>query len=254
MRILVALVFSSGCASGVGAVLTLAVGIALGGAPPWTAATLAFSGTFVIYNVDRLRDLERDRRAHPLRSQFVENHRATLRVLCGLALAAAAFSAWGLGHAAWLLCAVVVVPGLFHRRLKSSVVGKALYVATAWVLVVVGLAAIEVSASAGGAALQWEWAAIAIAGPVFANLIASNLIEFERAAPILSRQAGLWGAALSAGTGGAVALLAAGALSALAWVALAELVTLAFHRSGEHYLGVLDGALLLGGALAIALA
>lgn len=251
MRTLDAFVFSSACASAVGAALCLATGLALAGRLPLHAAALAFSGTFLVYNIDRLRDLERDRGAHPLRTEFVELHRHAIGGLCGLAALAAFASGWSLGPPAWLLCGVVLVPGLLHRRLKGAVLAKTIYVAAAWVLVVVGLAAIDLGRSVS-AALPWGWPAALLAGPIAANLVASNLTELTTAKPPGSRSRWLRLAAALAALSTAAALFAPEPFRPLAWVGAAELVSLAFYRSGERYLGAaLDGALLAGAALAL---
>ena len=52
-------------------------------------AALAAAGTLVVYNVDRLRDLEKDRLTAPARSAFVERWRGPLLALTAAAAVAA---------------------------------------------------------------------------------------------------------------------------------------------------------------------
>ncbi len=91
MALLDALAFSSVWVSGAAALLTAAAAKAMAVPAPPEALVIAFAGTFFVYNVDRLRDVARDRETSPERTAFVTTHRARLRALsAGAALLAVA--------------------------------------------------------------------------------------------------------------------------------------------------------------------
>ena len=133
---------------------------------------LASLGTLVVYNVDRLRDLEQDRLTAPRRSAFVGRHQGVLTAVCGASAGASLLLALGLPVLAWWACGLALALGLFHRRLKASQPGGAVfYVTGAWVAVVVGLPAASLGASPGAVL-----AATGALGPaIAANLLASEL-------------------------------------------------------------------------------
>src|SRR5512145_466602 len=109
------------------AALAAAASRALEVAPAPAVLGLAFGGTVVIYVVDRLRDLARDRTSAPERAAFVERHRRALLVLAGLAGGLGAGSALALRPPALLLALAVGALGLLHRRMKRWFFVKPLY-------------------------------------------------------------------------------------------------------------------------------
>jgi len=103
------------------------------------AVGLAFCGTLVVYNVDRLRDLDRDRATAPARSAFVTRHGAGLALLTVAAGLLSAGFAVAAGPRALLVLAPIFGLGLLHRRLKHVTFAKSAYITAAWVGVAVGL-------------------------------------------------------------------------------------------------------------------
>src|SRR5512145_2462016 len=89
------------------AALAAAASRALEVAPAPPVLGLAFAGTVVVYVIDRLRDLPRDRSSAPERAAFVEAHRRGLLVLAGLGGGLAAGSALALRPQAVLLALAV---------------------------------------------------------------------------------------------------------------------------------------------------
>ena len=219
------------------------------GISPMLGPTLALAGagTFLVYTVDRLRDLARDRPSSPARTAFVERNRRVLTGLCVPAAAIAGIAALSEPLLAWLLLAIAFGLGLFHRRLKGHPAFGVLYVALAWVIVVVGL---PVAHAPPGPLLSSEVLSVAcvVGLIVAANLVGSELREAEPAS-------------LNAGRLRSARLLALAGLFASslgAWllvpVAVANLLALAFFRPSERYgLGVLDGAILLGALIGLAM-
>ena len=135
------LIFSGTWPAAVAAALVALCGRALsaGTAPvPWGPMALAAAGTLLIYNVDRLRDRAHDRGSSPARTAFVEKNRVPLIFLCGLAALASALLAARQPPLTWAVLATAFSLGIFHRRLKGHPTYGIIYVATAWVLVVVG--------------------------------------------------------------------------------------------------------------------
>jgi len=249
-----ALAYSGVWAAAVAASLVGACGLAIAPELPMREAArligLAFAGTLVVYNVDRLRDLERDRAASPARSRFIERHRGGVQ---GLTLGAAMLCvplALGQPLAVWLLCGGVAALGLLHRRLKGRPVFKIAYVTTAWLAVVVGLPAAH--ASAGGS-VGWERAAlfgaVICGGAIAANLLVSDL----RDGAAVDHQRRLRLALGLASAAALVALAAPAGQRPLLTIPAAELLALLRFRSDERYgLVVVDGALGLGALASVA--
>lgn len=247
------LAFSSALAGGVAAALVLACGLAIApglGARELAALTgLAGAGTLVVYNVDRLRDLERDATTTPLRTRFIHRRRREVVAVTGLAAAACLPLAWLQPWRTWALCAVVLGLGLLHRRLKRNPVWKVAYVTFAWLAIAVGLpAARAISGGVEPAALAWTCGVVGLA--IAANLIASDLRDAAKpgggAALVGARALCLGGVALAALAGGRVWPLLA--------IPLCEGLSLLRFRPDERYgLVVVDGALLLGAIAAAAI-
>ena len=208
---------------------------------------LAAAGTLVVYNVDRLRDLERDRLTAPARSAFVERWRDALVLGTGAAALIAAVLAWLCGPRVLLVLLPTAAAGLLHRRLKRLVWAKGAYIALAWTAVVVGL--------------PWVLAreahspfptVLVILLSVYANAIASNVRDAEAGAA----RVGLWRAlqlarALAA-AGLLVAALGPEPVRPLLALPLLTLLSLVAFRNDERYgLVVVDGALLVGALLAV---
>lgn len=248
-RLLDACVFSSTWLALAAAALTAAASRALGAEPSPRAVALAACGTLVVYNVDRLRDVARDRATAPRRTAFVERHRNGLLVLTlasGLAAAALALTA---GWRVLALLAPVAAAGLLHRRLKHLAFLKALYVVAAWLAVVVGLPWCLATA-----ARHASWVLAVLGAAMLANAIASNVRDREAGAARMGAARALAWARGAALAGLVVALAAPPAVRSLAAVPALTLAVLVRFRPGEDYgLVWVDGALLAGALLALAL-
>ncbi|MDH3686046.1 MAG: hypothetical protein OEP95_07460 [Myxococcales bacterium] len=247
-RALDALLFSSLWVSLAAVALTAASAQAQG-VPALRVAVLAGCATFVVYGVDRLRDLERDLRTAPARSAFVSAHERPLRCAAGLAGAAAGAIAVTLPWQTLLAPAAAAPLAFFHRRLKRFELAKASYVTAAWVAITVGM-----PAGLGGA-LHSAWVAGAIALAVFANAIASNVRDAEAGAARFGTRRVLQLAYASAAAATLLPLFGPDPVRPLAAIgALTGLALVGFRPSERYGLGIVDGALVLGGLAAFALA
>ena len=247
-RVLDGLAFSLWLPAAVAAAVCASVGGALGASevPRW--AILAASGSFIVYGVDRLRDLERDRATSPRRSAFVERNALGFRVALVLAALIGLSAGAGASPPAVLLCAGLGGLGLLHRRLKQVPAFKSLYVAFAWTGVCVGLPMLATTTPRPvGPAL---WAASILFPTFWANLVASNLRDDEAG---LSPAPALRAARVVVFTAAALALWAPTPVAPLGWVAFMEGCALLRFRPTEHYGHlVVDGALLVGALLTLA--
>lgn len=243
-----AFTFSSLWVAAAAGALATACSLAMGIAPATSAVGLAFCGTLVIYNIDRLRDLDRDRATSPLRSEFIEEHTGPLALLTLVAALASAGFAVAAGAAACGVLLPVLALGLLHRRIKHVAFGKSAYITASWVAVVAG---VPVAIDPGARDVGWVLAITAAA--VFANAIASNARDDPMAAARLRRGPALRAARLCAAAGSAVAIAAPAAVRPLVAVPLATLLVLIpFRRSERYGLLAVDGALLVGAGVAIA--
>lgn len=245
-RALDALLFASFGAAAVALALSLAASRALELEPRAAVLALAFAGTLFVYNVDRLRDLQGDRRTAPLRSAFVRRHGGTLALLAAVSAVAAAGFSLALGPAALALCGAVLALGLLHRRLKHLPALKTAYVTAAWLGITVGLPA-STAPCYDGLAERIAWVAAVYALSVAPNLMVSNLRDAENLAGRAGARVVLRLAALLAAAGVAGALVGPESVRPLACVPGAELAALAWYRGSERYgLAAVDGALALG--------
>jgi len=253
-RFLDALAYSSVLAAAVAGTLAAAASLAFELPLSPFVIALVTSGTLVVYNIDRLRDLEQDRPRAPLRSAFVERHQRRLGLLTLVAALVSGISALGIPRAAVGVCAGVLVLGLLHRRLKLIRGIKTLYLTVAWLAVVLGLPLLATRLPPATASVSWTFAIIGCA--ILANLLASNLDRQkgdERPRHVADRSR-LGSAIVVAGLGVGSALVAPEALRSLVLIPMAELLVLCRFREGEHYgLVVVDGALLAGACGSIAL-
>ena len=230
------------------ALLVLAAGRATGAPADPLLPALAFTGTLGIYTLDRLRDLPRDRRTAPRRAEFVAARRRVLVAVSGLSVAAAAALALAAGPAVAALSGLVAVPAFWHRRLKRSTAGSAFYVSSAWLVVAAGLPAIR-----GGDPARLPAAALALAGALLGNALASGLRDGDGPGARLGPRRTL-GLARGAAAASLAAALALPAARCLVPVPALTLLALVGFRPGELYgLVVLDGALALGALLSLAL-
>jgi 4-hydroxybenzoate polyprenyltransferase len=242
------LTFSSLWVAAAAAALTVACSLAMGIAPAIAPVGLAFSGTLVVYNIDRIRDLDRDRRTAPDRSAFVAAHAGTLSLLVLASGVAAAGFAVAAGPPAGLVLVPVALLGLLHRRIKHLGCAKSAYITASWVAVVAG-----VPIAVDPAARDAVWVLSAVACAVFANAAASNVRDDEVAAARLGAAPVLLAARVVAAAGAAIALTAPATVVPLAAVPLFTLLALLpFRRSERYGLVAVDGALLVGAAVAAA--
>ena len=211
------LAFSSLWVAAVAGASCAAASLALGVTPAAPVVGIAMAGALLVYNVDRLRDLERDRRTAPERSAFVADHEAILRALTrGAAIAAAGFARW-LGPSPALVLAPVLALGLFHRRLKRVPFFKPVYITLAWTAVVVALPAAHARVTSNAA-----WIAAVYGLAVFANAIAFNIRDREAVVARFGRRAALRSASALAVAAIVVdGALLVGAVVAIAWLSAA---------------------------------
>lgn len=245
--------YSSALAALVGGAMTWAVGQALASPRLARDAALVACGAFLIYNVDRLRDLARDHPGSPRRTAFVLRHRPRLvgaAAVVGLGLLALLAAAPASSLA---LCLAVGSIGLLHRRLKQDLRFKIAYVAGAWTAACVGLPWLARHGAGDGSGGALAWSILFAGAALVANLIASNLRDAKRGAAGWSPTTGIVVARTVAIAAAAAAGLAPGGVASLAWIPAAEAVSLCFFRPSERFghLAV-DGALLLGALIAIA--
>ncbi len=214
---------------------------------PWRWATLASLGTLVVYNVDRLRDTARDRATSPDRTAFVERFRGALTLaLSGSAIVLAVLLAEAPSEIIGVTIAIGLI-GLFHRRMKGATAWKALYVSIAWTTVCAGIPWLAARRPEAGL-----WIMAIFMFVLGANLIASNLQDDEFQLFSARPKFDLRTAIALAASGACLTLAAPDALRPLFWIAIAEALAILGFRRGERYgLLVIDGALLVGAAVAL---
>jgi len=239
-----ALAFSGLWVALAAAALMLASATLFGSARSAALVGFAFTGTFCIYAVDRLRDLSSDRLTAPRRSAFIARHRATLAAGCAVAAAAAGLCGLRLGVAAFAVAAVAGGFGFLHRRLKHIAFLKGLYVAASWLAVTIALPALLTQPRPATATVAWSVAIVGAA--LLANAIATSARDEEAAARVLGRHGALRIARAIAAGGTVVALVAPSPAHHLTAIPLFTVVALAAGRHGDRYELVLDGALLAG--------
>jgi len=246
IRVLDPLVFSSLWAAAVTPWLMYAAADANGFPLPAAAAVLGFAGTLVVYGLDRLRDLARDRVTKPARSAFVTRHAGSLRGMYSLAVPVGVIALVQLPPASWLPVGLAGGLGLFHRRLKGTPALEVAYVAFAWVTICIGL---PVTAARG------SLAAAVPSASVLALVLAANLVASNAAEPGVGPTRRLAAKAVALCTAGLVVCALPGAQTL--WpIALFELLAVAGLAAGptdtERYGPVvIDGALPVGAAVAL---
>lgn len=243
-RLLFSSLWTAWAASGLVAAAAAVLGV---DTPP---LALAFTGTLVVYNLDRLRDLERDRAVWPRRSRFVEQNRALLVAVTIVAGLAALLLGFLQGDATVALCAGILCLGVFHRRLKGHIGAESAYVAGAWLAISVGLPALAQPLSPAALALL-PWVCAVLGGTLAANALASSLCDAKTPPRHLAATLSL--AVLLALASVGVAGWAPAGVHSLGVVPLAQLASLIFFRRRERYaLGGLDGGLGVGAWIAAA--
>lgn len=230
--------------------MTGAAFLALGAPPdPWVL-TLVVAGTLVVYSVDRLRDIARDRLTAPERSAFVERFRTAVLLQIALAAGLAAVAGWIAGPRVLAVAAGVAGVGLAHRRLKQFAWAKPAYLTGAWTAVCAGMPAASIGSLTGLLPV-----ALAIGATVQANVALSNLRDDEGLAARLGRRRVLGLAFAFLAIAAAAAWLGGPSTRPLLALPLVSLPVVAFFRPGERYGAiVVDGTLVLGGAIAWAIA
>ena len=244
-----ALVFGPVWIAAAAAALLAAAGRAMGIDPSPTLVALVFCGTSCVYTLDRLRDLARDRLTAPERSAFVARHRRALQGVAAasglLAVALALGSPPGVAVAAGF----VGLLGLLHRRLKHGPWAKPFYLTGAWTAVAVGL-----PLAAGGRGRAAAPVAAVVALTLLANVLLSSLRDGEGAAARLGRRRSQGLALLLLAAAGLLAAAAGPGPRSLLALPTAMAAAAAGFRPGERYgLWVVDGALLVGALVALAL-
>jgi hypothetical protein len=245
-----ALVFSNlWMAAALGAFVA-ATSRAMGTAIRPEAVGLAFAGLLVVYNVDRLRDLHRDRQSSPDRSAFIAEHEGRLIALSSVAAAASLYFGARAGWPAAVTLLPVLGVGLFHRRLKRFENAKILYIAASWTCVGFGLPAVLAAD-----AQNLHWVAAILAVTMVANVIAFNVRDEATSTEQVRRPDALRVARVCAAIGVALGALAPSPSGALVAIPLATGLALTGYRPTERFSPLfVDGALLVGSLIAVALA
>ncbi len=248
-RLIDPLLFSSLWMALAAGVLTLASAASMdvsGAAAPG----LVFFGILLVYNLDRLRDVERDRATSPERSRFIENHRSALWAITVCSAAGASVILWTAPVRVWMIALVVLGLGFGHRRFKHLPYLKESYLTMAWLAGIVGL---PLAFHGGGS--NPVWTLVALAPPLLANDLAASARDREGLALNLGAPRALALARGLALLGIGACLLAPTPVRPLLAVSLAMGMSLVSPRPGEHYgFAVVDGALLAGGLVAWVLA
>jgi hypothetical protein len=237
-----ALAFTSLWAAAVAGTLCAAASLAMGIAPSFAVIGIAVSGTLVVYNIDRLRDLDRDSATSPARTAFITRNFGPIAALTAVSAAVACACVLVVGWSAVVLLVPALLLGLFHRRLKSIPFAKPAYITTAWMVVTVGL-----PASVGPAAHIVPVTAV-LAFSISANIIASNVRDGET---LLTSNLALRVARGLAFTGVAVALADSNVLALIGIPACTCAALLRSDLTERYGLIVVDGALLVGAIFAI---
>jgi len=245
-----ALVFSSLWIAAAAGALVAASSRARGTAIRPEAVGVAFAGALVVYNVDRLRDLHRDREGSPDRSVFIAAHKSRLIVLSSVAAAASLYFGARAGWPAAVMLLPVLGVGLFHRRLKRYENIKIGYIAASWTCVGFGLPVVLAAD-----VQNLLWAAAIVAAPMLANVIAFNVRAAGERVERIRRRNALQGARACAAIGVALGALAPSPTDALVTIPLVTLLALVGYRPTERFSPLfVDGALLIGSLIAVALA
>lgn len=257
LRALEPLAYSSVLAAGVAGALVAATQRASGMAIDLGIVVLACAGTFVVYNVDRLRDLARDRGEAPARSAFVERHARGLRGLTGLALLASVVASTQLEATGLAICGAVLLAGLAHRRLKRIRGIKTLYLVGSWIAVTLLLPLYGMRDALSPDTDRTLWLAAILCCALVANFVASNLDRGPKrvALDAPARRRKLSVAIAVAGLGMGFALVAPEPLRPMLAIPSAQFLALVRYRDSEAYRAiVVDGALLVGAIAALLLA
>lgn len=248
-QVLDPLVYSSIWMASAAACLAFAAGKAMDLPFSTRAGSLIFCGILLVYNLDRLQDLERDRVTSPRRSAFIAHYR---RPLWGLVL----FSALGASllllqapRTVQIIAVAVLLLGFAHRRIKRLAYFKELYLSAAWLLGILGLPAHY----AGGAQNLWQCAWIL--GPaLLANDMAASLRDAEGITKKIGCGPALQLSRLIALVGVGFGFFAAESVQPLTAVPTLTALALFGYRPGEAYgFLAIDGALFAGALIALGL-
>jgi hypothetical protein len=211
---------------------------------------LAFSGTLVVYNIDRLLDLKADQITSPARSHFVATHRKQLTALSIAASAAALYCAVHAGWLTSLFLLPVFAIGITHRNLKHFQTAKIAYIAISWVCVVVGL-----PATLSPLTQQLPWVTLIMAMTMTGNVIAFNVRDPRTNAAQIARARpprAIFHARACAALGVAFGIFAPAPAERLIAIPTLTLIALLAYRPTERFAPVaMDGALLVGALITI---
>jgi len=208
---------------------------------------LVFAGTLVVYGIDRLRDVDRDRAKWPDRSGFASQHSGKLKTMVAIAGLLAIAGASTQPPAVWVLCGGIGAIGLAHRRLKTQSALKLTYLTLAWWTVTVGLPWLRAGPEVP----------LAIALPVAfssACALAANMLVSNDSATPTHTSAGRRAAMAVAALGVVAAAAAPGMAVAMACIPAAQLIAVSLRRTSERErLWLVDGSLGVGALFALML-
>lgn len=229
------------------ACLTLAAGRAMELPFPIRSGLLIFCGICLVYNLDRLRDLERDRATSPRRSAFITRHYRGLWALTFSSAFIAALLLLRAPRAVQGIAVAVLLLGFTHRRIKGLAYFKEFYLTVAWLAGILGL-----PANYHGNA-QHLWQCAFVLGPaLLANDMAASIRDKEGLTQTMGSRTTLQVSRAVALLGVGVGLCAVESVQPLTAVPALTALALWGYRPGETY-GFLavDGALFAGGLIAL---
>ena len=240
----VELVVHSGIAiAAIAGILFHACAAALGGTPGLRATLTVVGGALAVYAFDRRIDDAVDR---PARAAFDRRHR---RVLTGISLVAAIGAVAAgiiLPPPAIALLGGVAAMSVVHARARRVPWVKPLYVAAAWLAVVVALPAILLEANWTRALAELAPIGLAIG----ANVIACDAVDREAEAVQIGVHRAWWVARAIAAIGAVAAFLGPASARPLVVVPAAMAIALVPFRPRADYKPALDAAVGLGAAVA----
>ncbi len=246
--------------SGVGVAATAAVLLgaashALGGDPPPGTLALVFLGSLGVYLLDRLRDLQRDRVAHPARSAHLAAHRPWVSAVALVCVGGAGWFTWQEPRAVQALLAGVFLLASVHHWIKGVAWFKPLYIALSWWAVTVGVPLAHHLGRVADPLRGEEWATVLPLGlAIGANVLACDAADREAEALRYGPRRVWWIARGMAGSGATIGFALGGASALLAPIPLCVALSLALYRPTPRWTStVVDGALLVGGVISVGL-
>jgi len=106
---------------------------------------LIFSGTFTVYNIDHLRDLDKDNQTNPKRVKFIKDNKTLILILTTISFMISCSVIFLTGFEILYFLILPFLLGILHRRLKWVPLTAAFYITLSWLTVTVLLPAYSVN-------------------------------------------------------------------------------------------------------------